>query len=142
AASRLGLRLRWTAPVHALTFAAHHEESRGLNARLCPSACALVLFPAGRRVDDCAAVRARHGRPPARAGANRHRQHVRCARILGQDGSGGDPADRRLCACRRFCRSKCPPPPGEPPAPPTPPDRSPCPPPKRRPHPPAPPFPP
>ena len=53
---------------------------------------------------DRAARRARQGRPPAGAGADRHRQHVRRARILRQDGGLRHPADRRLCARGRFRR--------------------------------------
>ena len=49
---------------------------------------------------DRAAGGARQKRPPAGAGADRHRQHVRRARILRKDGERRHPADHRLRARR------------------------------------------
>ena len=75
----------------------NHEEPR-VRPRLRAPARALVLFAARRRADDRQARRAREGRPPAGARADRHRQHVRCARILRQ--AGGQRASSRSSAAR------------------------------------------
>ena len=86
---------RWTASASALTIAPR-RESRGSNGRFRASARALVLLIARGGADHRAACRTGQGRPAARARAHRHRQHVRGARILRQDGGGRPPADRGL----------------------------------------------
>ena len=68
------------------------------------SARPFVLFAAGRRAADRAAGGACEEGPPAGAGADRHRQHVRRAGILREDGGRRHPADCRLRARRRFRR--------------------------------------
>ena len=73
--------------------------------RLRAPACPFVVFAARGRADHCAAGGTRQGRPPAGARAHRHRQHVRCARILRETGRFRHPADRRLRARGRFRRS-------------------------------------
>ena len=72
--------------------------------RFYPSQRPLVLFAAAWRDHDRQARRARQEGPPAGAGADRHRQHVRGAGILRQGRGLRHPADRRLCAGGRFRR--------------------------------------
>ena len=84
--------------------AERHGQNRPIRARLRASARALVLFALGRRADHRAHRRTRQEGPPAGAGADRHRQHVRCARILRKDGRQRHPADHRLRARHRFRR--------------------------------------
>ena len=74
---------------------AHARQST--RSRIRAPARALVLFAARGRAADRAARRAGQGRPAAGAGAHRHRQHVRCARILRQ---ARRPASSRLSAAR------------------------------------------
>ena len=73
----------------------------GKHGRFRPSPPSFGLFAARRRAAHRAARRARQGRSSAGAGAHRHQQHVRRARILGQD--GGRRASSRSSAAR--CRS-------------------------------------
>ena len=63
------------------------------------------LFAARGRADDCALGGACQERPPAGAGADRHRQHVRRAGILREDGGRRHSADHRLRTRGRFRRS-------------------------------------
>ena len=99
------MRLPWTALPAPRTFASRLRIARILNARLRPSACPFVLFPARRRNDHCAACRACKVGSTTRSRAHRYRQSVWCTRILGQAGERRYPAHRRLRACRRLCRS-------------------------------------
>ena len=62
------------------------------------------IFAAEGLDQDRQARRTGEGRPPAGLGADRHRQHVRGAGILRQDGGLWHPADRRLRTRRRFRR--------------------------------------
>ena len=72
--------------------------------RLRPSAGPLGLFAARGRAADQEAGRARRGRPHAGARHRRHRQSLRRARVLREDGREGHPADRRLPGRPRFRR--------------------------------------
>ena len=72
--------------------------------RICPSPRPFRLFAAEGLDQDPEARRTGQGRPPAGAGADRHRQHVRGAGILRQDGRLRHPADHRLRAGGRFRR--------------------------------------
>ena len=59
---------------------------------------ALVLFAPRRRAQDRRPRQARRGRPAAGAGADRHQQPLRRARVLREAGRVGHPADRRHAA--------------------------------------------
>ena len=73
--------------------------------RICPSPRPFGLFAAEGVDQDPEARRTGQGGPPAGAGADRHRQHVRGAGIFRQDGRLRHPADHRLRAGGRFRRS-------------------------------------
>ena len=77
----------------------HHVQRR-----LCPSSRPFGLFAAEGLDQDRKARRTRQSRSPAGAGADRHRQHVRGAGVLRQDGRLRHPADHRLRARGRFRR--------------------------------------
>ena len=86
---------------------AHDFKSFGnhVQCRICPSPRPFRLFAAEGLDQDPEAWRTGQGRPPAGAGADRHRQHVRGAGIFRQDGRLRHPADHRLRARDRFRRS-------------------------------------
>ena len=77
---------------------------RGRKPGLHSSARAFVVFAARGRAHDCAPCGLGEGRSPARARAHRHRQHVRCAGILREDGGRRHSADCRLLPRDRFRR--------------------------------------
>ena len=94
------MRGRRSLPIHD----AKSPSSDHVQCRIRPSPRSFGLFAAEGLDQDRQARRACEGRPPAGAGADRHRQHVRRAGILRQDGGLRHPADRRLRARHRFRR--------------------------------------
>jgi len=102
---RVGL---WTAfdPSSPMTAAADDGETchNHVQCRIHPSPRPFGLFAAERVDQDPAAGGTGQGGPPAGAGADRHRQHVRGAGILRQARGLWHPADHRLRACGRFRR--------------------------------------
>ena len=83
----------------------HVQSPRRLvQRRIRPSPRPFGLFAAEGLDQDRQARRTGEGRPPAGAGVDRHRQHVRGAGILRQDGGLRHPADHRLRARGRFRR--------------------------------------
>ena len=102
--------LRWRVGAHQRpTIAPHHDAKSPLSdhvqCRIRPSPRSFGLFAAEGLDQDRQAWRTGEGRPPAGAGADRYRQHVRGAGILRQDGGLRHPADRRLRTRHRFRRS-------------------------------------
>ena len=99
---------RWTGQARVVPTIARQtrftEAIRDRRSRLRASARAFRLFAAGGRAADRQARRIRQGGPPAGAGADRHRQHVRRAGILREARGLRHPADRRLRAGARFRR--------------------------------------
>ena len=89
-------------PVHDL-----QAVGKSVQCRICPPPRPLRLFAAEGIDQDPEAGGTRQGGPPAGAGADRYRQHVRGAGILRQTGRLWHPADHRLRARGRF-RRPCP----------------------------------
>ena len=97
---------RLSPPQARVTAQACRSRRRAMSqCRICPSPRPFGLFAAEGLDQDPEAGGARQGRSPAGAGADRHRQHVRRAGILRQDGGLRHPADHRLRAGGRFRRS-------------------------------------
>ena len=109
---RLKLARQWTAAPalpHVRSFRNRYTRvSMGMPAASEPGFVHLhvhsVLFAAGRGADHRPPGGARQEGPSTRIGADRHRQHVRSAGVLREDGERRHPADHRLCARRRFRR--------------------------------------
>ena len=98
-------RARSIAPIHdAKSQKRQKSQKRHVQRRIRPSPRSFGLFAAEGLDQDRQARRTGQSRPPAGAGADRHRQHVRGAGILRQDGGLRHPADRRLRTRGRFRR--------------------------------------